>query len=218
VISRSAIVLISAIVIVLSGTQNATSAAPSVGSSLYVVQGDPRLCPSPLCGGYWVALANHARTVCHDGARRPRCYVASLVGPRQQPPPSAVPSGALARAEIQSQEFEGLGELGVLVVADVFAPTGKVIQTGRVFRLVDTGIRCVRAPCFSYRASQVNQSTRTTLSGVDLRAAGATPADVTRAEAALATKEGLLARGGVVPAADGGRVFRATRLYLRSKS
>jgi hypothetical protein len=218
VISRSAIVLVSAIVIVLSGAQSGTSARSSAESSLYVVQGDPRLCPSPLCGGYWVALANHARTVCHDGVRRPRCYVASLVGPRQQPPPSAVPSGALARGEIQSQEFAGFGELGVLVVADVFAPAGKAIQTGRVFRLVDTGIRCVRAPCFSFRASQVNQSSRTTLSGVDLRAAGATAAEVSRAEAALATKGGLLARGGVVPTADGGRSFRATRLYLRSTS
>ena len=210
--------LISVFALVLSGAQGATSAARPVGSSLYVVQGDPRLCPSPLCGGYWAALANHARTVCHDGARRPRCYVARIVDSNHSPFSKGVPSGALVRAEIESEEFEGFGALGVLVAGDVFTPAGRISETGRVFRLVDTGIRCVRAPCFSYRASQVNQSTRTTLSRVDLRAAGATPADVTRAEAALATKEGLLARGSVVPAADGGRVFRATRLYLRSKS
>ncbi|MEP7224495.1 MAG: DUF6748 domain-containing protein, partial [Actinomycetota bacterium] len=43
----------------------------------YVVYTDPRLCPSPLCGGYWVALANHSRTRCPDRRYRPRCYVAS---------------------------------------------------------------------------------------------------------------------------------------------
>ena len=36
----------------------------------YIVRADPRLCPSPLCGGYWVALANGARTRCADGVAR----------------------------------------------------------------------------------------------------------------------------------------------------
>jgi hypothetical protein len=129
-----------------------------------------------------------------------------------------VPSGALVRAEIESEELEGFGELGVLVAGDVFTPAGRVRETGRFFRLVDTGIRCVRAPCFSYRASRVNQLSQMTLSSVDVRAAGAARGDVGRAEAALATKPGLLARGSVVPTTDGGRVFRATRFYLRSES
>ncbi len=88
-------------------------------------------------------------------------------------------------------------------------------MSGGYYRVVDTGIRCIRAPCFSYRATQVNGRTRIGMSAVDLGAARATPAEVERAQAALDTKSGLLARGRFVSTPDGGRVFRASRLFLR---
>ena len=122
------------------------------------------------------------------------------------------------RAEIEPWTYQGIGELGVLVVADVFSPAGRAPESGGFFRLVDNGIRCVRAPCFSIRASRLNYSSRTTVSGIDIGAARATPSEVVRVEAALGTKNGLLARGRIVSSPDGGRVFRATRFYLRSRS
>jgi hypothetical protein len=120
------------------------------------------------------------------------------------------------RADIESSEFEGIGPLGVLAVAVVFAPAGKALESGGYYRVVDIGVRCIRAPCFAYRATQVNGRTRTTVSGVDLDAARATPAEVGRAHAALSTKNGLIARGRFARSADGGRVFRALRLFLRA--
>jgi hypothetical protein len=189
---------------------------PAMATAIYTVNADPRLCPSPLCGGYWVALANSARTRCADGVHRARCYVAKTVDEDRHPLEVSVPDGALARATLDSFEFEGLGELGVLAVAIVYVPAGRAPVSGRFYRIVDTGIRCIRAPCFSYRATRVNGKTRTTLSGVDLGAAQATPGEVARAQAALLTKNGLLARGRFVRSADGGRVFRASRLYLRA--
>src|SRR5262245_387346 len=39
---------------------------------------DPRLCPSPLCGGFWVTSVNQSSTVCADGSQAARCYVAEL--------------------------------------------------------------------------------------------------------------------------------------------
>ena len=119
------------------------------------------------------------------------------------------------RADLEPWEFEGFGNLGALAVAAVFAPAGTAPVSGGYYRVVDRGIRCVRAPCFSYRATQVNGSTRTTMSGVNLESARATPAEVARAEAALQTKNGLLARGRLASTPDGGRVFRTLRLYLR---
>jgi hypothetical protein len=217
VTSRVAVVLLSVVAVVLSGTAVARSSAPLVGSSVYVVRPDPRLCPSPLCGGYWVALANHARTTCHDDALRPRCYVARIVDEDRHPAGVDVPAGSLVRADIEPGKYEGFGELGVLVVAGVFSPAGTTAVGGSFFRLVDTGIRCIRAPCFSFRAAQLNQSTRTTLSGIDLGSAHAAPEEVVRAETALHKKTGLLAQGRIVRATDGGRVFRATRLFLRSE-
>jgi hypothetical protein len=191
---------------------------PSAASSFYVVRADPRLCPSPLCGGYWVARANHARTRCHDGLLRPRCYVAGAVGKDRLPPRTSVPDGALAWATIEPRSFDGLGKLGVLVVADAFSPAGRAVPSGRFFRLVDTGIRCIRAPCFSIRASQLNRLARTTVSDVDARAPQATPGETARAEAALGSTTGLFAQGRIVPGLEGGRLFRPTRFFLRSES
>jgi hypothetical protein len=216
VTSRVAVVLLSVVAVVLSGTAVARSSAP-VGSSIYVVRPDLRLCPSPLCGGYWVGLANHARATCQDGALRPRCYVARIVGEDRHPVGVDVPAGSLVRADIEPSKDEGFGELGVLVVAGVFSPAGTTAGGGSFFRLIDSGIRCIRAPCFSFRAAQLNQSVRTTLSGIDLGSARAAPEEVVRAETALHKKTGLLAQGRIVPATDGGRVLRATRLFLRSE-
>lgn len=217
-IRRGGIAAFIAVGLVLVCTSAAASRPPPVGSSLYVVRPDPRLCPSPLCGGYWVALANRARTQCHDGVFRAQCYVATAVDEDRHPLSTGVPAGALARAEIEPWVYQGIGELGVLVVADVFSPAGRVPESGAYFRLVDNGIRCVRAPCFSIRASRLNQSSRTTVSGIDIAAARAAPSELVRGEAALGTKNGLLARGRIVSSPDGGRVFRATRFFLRSRS
>ena len=63
--------------------------------------------------------------------------------------------------------------------------------------------------------SQVNGSTRTTVSDVDLAASGANPVELLRAQSHVATKTGLYARGRFAATPNGGRVFRALRLYLR---
>jgi len=83
---------------------------------------------------------------------------------------------------------------------------GRAPATGRYFRVVDRGIRCVRAPCFSLLASVVNADKRIALSGIGL---GAAPIDIRkRIEAALGTKSGVLARGRIFATEDGGRVLR----------
>lgn len=194
----------------------AAGGPPRVSSSIFVVRPDSRLCPSRLCGGYWVQLANRARTRCSDDVLRARCYVARAVDVERHPLDATIPDGALARADIEPWRFEGVGELGMLVVARVFAPVGGDASSGRYFRVVDLGIRCVKAPCFSLRASVLNGTERVAVSGIDL---GVAPVDVrSRIEAALGTKSGALARGRIVPSRDGGRVLRPTRFYLPSES
>jgi hypothetical protein len=189
------------------------SGRPQSPSPLYTVRVDPRLCPSPTCGGYWVALANGARTRCADGTTRGRCYVAKAV--LASGGAARVEDGALVRGSLTQYAFDGV-RLAALDVVAVFAPAGAASVSGGYYRVVDTGIRCVRAPCFSLRATQVNGSTRTTVSSLDLRASGASSAAIARAERAVATKDGLLARGRFARTADGGRMFRALRLYLRA--
>ena len=179
---------------------------------------DPRLCPSPLCGGYWVSLANHARTRCHDGLLRPRCYVAFAVSTvTRKPLATPLPAGSLARAAIGTWTFGGAGELGAIWVADASAPVGDAAPSGHFYRLQDSGIRCIRAPCFWLRATRLNARSKATGSDLDLTATGASESELERAQAALRSPTGLLAAGRFVAATDGGRIFRATRIYFSAK-
>jgi hypothetical protein len=191
---------------------------PVVARSIYVVQPDPRLCPSPLCGGYWVSRANHARARCHDGLLRPRCYVAIAVSTSTRKPLTAgLPANALVRAVMGSWTFDGFGDLGAVIVTDLWEPVSQTPPTGDFFRLRDTGIRCIRAPCFSLRAWRVNRPFSVTVSDLDFGEAQATPGQLRRAEAALSTPEGLFAAGRISGTASGGRVFRATQLFLSAR-
>jgi len=205
------------IVLVISGFSVGSSAArqPPSGTAIYVARHDPRLCPSPHCGGYWVAVANGVRTRCSDGLRHVRCYVARAVDARERTHGGDIPEDALVRGAIDVWRG-AVDNLDELVVTAVYAPAGAASVSGGYYRVIDTGIRCIRAPCFSYRATQVNGSTGTAVSSLDLEASGATPTEVDRANAALRGKNGLYARGRFAPTPDGGRVFRALRLYLRA--
>jgi hypothetical protein len=211
-------VVLVAIVLAVSSAGASVSEArtPTSGTAMFTAQADMRLCPSPLCGGYWVAVANGVRTRCGDGSRQARCYVSRTVDRMGTPLAHDLPSGSLLRGAIERGERVGTRQLDQLLVRALYAPAGTSEVGGGYYRVFDTGIVCVRAPCFSYRAQGVNGSSRVTASSVDLDASGATKAQIEQAQAALRTKDGLYARGRFASTADGGRVFRALRLYLRA--
>jgi len=205
--------LVATLVLVAAVVATSTAARqPPAGTAIYVVRVDKRLCPSPLCGGYWVAIANGARTRCANGLQYPQCYVAEAVDAAGKPLAS-IAEGSLVRGAIDL----GRDDLGELAVSAVFAPAGEARASGRFYRLVDNGIRCVRAPCFSTRASRLNRPYKTTISGLVLTTLRYREELVERVLAALATRNGVLARGRIESTPDGGRVFHASRFYLRSQ-
>jgi hypothetical protein len=207
-----------AVTLVLPSASSSAPAPPPpvLARSIYVVRPDPRLCPSPLCGGYWVSRANHSRARCHDGLFRPRCYVATALSElTRQPLTTDLPADSLVRAVLGSSTFPGFGELGAITVTEIWKPLGHTQLTGDFFRIRDIGVRCIRAPCFSLRAWRLNRPFRITVSGLDLSPAKLASEELAQAEAALATLDGLVAAGRIVPTADGGRVFRASRVYFR---
>jgi hypothetical protein len=207
VLVAAAAVFVAAFVSVLPA-----GAAPAAAGSLhYVVHPDPRLCPSPRCGGYWVALVNHARTRCVGGTLRPRCYVARAED-EQRRPLAGIPDGALVRGTLAPWPFDGAA-LGVLVAADVRAPAGRPADAP-FFRVRDTGTRCVKAPCFFLRAWRVSTPSSVTVSELVLDAARLTPAQTRRAQAALGSKTGLFLAGRIMRASDGGRSLQASAVYL----
>ena len=207
-----------AIVLAVAGIAASAPGArtPPSGTAMFTAEADMRLCPSPLCGGYWVALANGVRTRCGDGKRQARCYVSRAVDRVGLPLGRELPAGALVRGAIDRGQRLGSRRLDQLLVRAMYAPAGTADAGGGYYRVFDTGIVCVRAPCFSFRAQAVNASSRVTASSVDLRASGASAAEVARAQAALDSMDGLYARGRFATSSDGGRVFRALRLYLRA--
>jgi hypothetical protein len=194
----------------------AAARTPPTGTAMFLVEHDPRLCPSPLCGGYWVSLANGVRTRCGNGQQQTRCYAARAVDRYGRPYADEIPGGSLVRGAIALGETFGDRTLDQFRVYAVYAPAGTAAVSGGYYRVVDNGIRCIRAPCFSYRAGQVNGSSRVMISEVDLQASGAPAGAIERAQAALRTKDGVYARGRFATTPDGGRVFRALRLYLRA--
>ena len=210
-------ILLLAVFVALAGALVTTPAAGSptrVGTFQYVVEPDPRACPSPRCGGYWVSFVNHAQTACHDGVLRARCYAAVAEDQRGRELATGVPPGAIVRADLTGRRFGPFGNLGVLVVADLRGPHGEE-PSPLVYRVRDLGIQCVRAPCFSLRARQLNTPLRVSLSGLDLRPARLSADEQARAAAALITTTGLFASGRIERTSDGGRVLLVLRVYLR---
>jgi uncharacterized protein DUF6748 len=194
----------------------APARTPPVGTAMFLVEQDARLCPSPRCGGYWTALANGVRTRCGDGVRRVRCYAADAVDRNGRRLATSIPGGALVRGALEAGVPIAGTRLDRVRAWAMYPPAGTASTGGGYYRVRDTGIRCVRAPCFSYRATSVNASTFVKTSAIDLEASAASPRDVARAQAALRTGDGLYARGTFAPSPDGGRVFVAVRLYLRA--
>jgi hypothetical protein len=162
-----------------------------------------------------VTITNGVRTRCADGTRSVRCYVARAVDTRGRPLAADITEGSLVRGAIEAWRG-GVEQLDELVVSAVYVPVGKAPVSGGFYRVIDTGIRCVRAPCFSYRSTPINASTRTLVSSVDLAASEATGAELARAQRALRTTNGLYARGRFTRTPDGGTTFRALRIYLRA--
>jgi len=114
-----------------------------------------------------------------------------------------------------SNEFP---QLARLVTSRVWLATGRSRATGTVYRVIDTGLRCIRAPCFSLRATVVNGTRSLMLSNLDLTGVGVAPATIARAHAAL-TRGGVLVSGTIrtlarTGIAAPGRTFAATQLWL----
>jgi hypothetical protein len=83
-----------------------------------------------------------------------------------------------------------------------------------MYRVRDTGIRCIKAPCFFMRVRVLSTSKVATISELDLSHAHLTPREQRAAQAALRSRQGLLVAGRIVRASDGGRSLRVSAVYL----
>lgn len=223
--SRACFVGLLAGVVLLVGAAPAASDPPRSVSSYYLARADPRLCPSPLCGGIWVKLVNRDRTTCSDGIARPECYAASVDLRLMRNTEEArgrlsqlIGEGrALARGKLVRGRVQGFPELDVLVVSEVWRASSSPARPRGVFhRLRDNGVRCVTIPCFSTHAARLNSGRHVDVSDIDLARTGAPRME--QLEARIRgdfTGAGVIASGRVIRMGKG-RTLVATQFYERA--
>lgn len=223
--SRACFVGLLVCVAVLVGTGPAASDPPRSVSSYYLARPDPRLCPSPLCGGIWVKLANQGRATCGDGVARSECYAAvgdlhlmrNTEEARARLSQLIGEGRALARGKLVRGRVNGFPELDVLVVSEVWtASSSPTRPRGAFHRLRDNGVRCVTTPCFSTHAAVLNTGRHAGVSDIDLSGTGAsTKEQLAALTRGALTRAGLIASGRVVRIGKG-RTFAATQFYVRA--
>lgn len=222
----TAAVAVVALVLASTSASAPYTAAPGSGlGDIFRLRPDPRLCPSPLCGGFFMKRVNRATTPCADGTFRAWCYVASLdlsrlsSSARNRLQVAERTGGLLLRGHITqgggAPEFRSAGRFGA--TEGWLSATNAELQ-GITYLVRDAGIRCIRAPCFSLRASVVNTaSKRTTVSELDLADVTAPPALAERAQAAVRSS-GLLVAGMIRYDSAGdpasGRTLVAAQFFL----
>lgn len=219
---------------VFSATLLALAVAPASSGSPRLVEGyfnlrpDPRLCPSPVCGGVFASLLNRPLTPCPAAAASQACHASTVdwsridLDPQAQADFEAAALGgrAVVRGELSPGDVvDGFGTLGKLVVTEGWIAASSRRPRGGFFRVAPNGIVCFATPCFSLRESLLNTSFRGDVSGLDLSGAGAPQALRDAAWRELARGSILVAgRNRVVPdpgPAGHGLNLVATQFYLR---
>lgn len=62
----------------LTALSSTAEAVPAPAPQVFSLRPDPRMCPSPMCGGWWISRVNHAQMRCADGTTAQACYVAEV--------------------------------------------------------------------------------------------------------------------------------------------
>jgi hypothetical protein len=131
----------------------------------YSLRPDPRACPSPTCGGYWLKRLNRATTRCADGTEQAECYVAGL----RRVPAAGLGSGeqVLVQGRLREHDYAGIGSYGVFVIRAAWLAAGAEPATGRYVAIENNGIACISSPCFSYDQFVLNRGIVRHVSGLD---------------------------------------------------
>ncbi len=209
-------------------SEEALTSASNYGYFI-VTRRDMRKCMSPMCGGVYVKRVNDATTRCADGSMSAECYVSGvqlnlgLTDRENAAFDAAVSDGkALVKARMYKKRFNGMS-IGLLKASEGWLGATGSTPDGTFYRVGDNGIRCIKAPCPSTSASELNGTSKTNVIAVHLDQT-ATPADpdvLGRAMEAVGTAEGVLVAGGVAlpkcmpSATQCGPFVTATEFYTR---
>ena len=144
-----------------SAIEGTTDGAPRV--EYFLAERDARLCPSPLCGGYFVSAPNRPTIECPDGPVQARCHIGAIdLAPLElglideQRFRSAIDAGkTVIRGQLAHVE-NPFGPADALVASEGWLAGDDNAIRGSFYRLRDTGQVCVAEPCFHYSFSSLN--------------------------------------------------------------
>jgi len=160
----------------------------------YQARQDFRKCVSPICGGWYIHRVNATSTKCADGKYAAECYVASI--DLSSANVSVDLSTAVVRGSIKQTTFGSFGKLGTLVASEAWESATSQSASGIFYRVTDSGIRCIKAPCPSLNEAKLNSSAAVrAISGLDFSAVDATDDQITAAWGATSDGDGLLVAG-----------------------
>jgi len=229
------VLLFSAVVMMSNSSAEATasnaSIRPDTSSRYFIVTGlDPRLCPSPRCGGFFVKEVNKPKTRCANGTWQRQCHVAELdasalewsdeelarfteqFGQRQ-----ALVRGKLRQIKIERGSTKGSIKADVLVVDEGWLGQALSKPIGTFYAAKSSGIVCITFPCPSIVERKLNFRKERLIAEVDLAASGAAKEQVAAGYQALSEPAGILAVGEhhvvVGPVAKGIKLV-ASEFYL----
>jgi hypothetical protein len=174
------------------------SVAQQGGYGYFTITPDPRLCPSPDCGGFHLRALNQTQTTCADGTMQASCYVAIADFGILESPIFTSEAEAIVRGRIESDEYPFFGNLGRFVVESAWTGATSQAGVGSFYRMRDLGIVCVTTPCFSIEGRILNQTPSVAFSQLDLSEVDASPAQLTSAQAAIQGGE-LVVAGATGP-------------------
>ncbi|HKY90639.1 MAG TPA: Kazal-type serine protease inhibitor family protein [Nevskiaceae bacterium] len=179
--------------------------APEPDGRYFLVTGaDPRLCPSPTCGGWFVREVNKPKSRCADGTFAETCHALrvdlSRLGLTDRGEArlhrQVVEGHALVRGRLERRR-DGDVAADVLVAQEGWAGQAGKTPRGKFVHLRGTDVVCVTAPCPSIEERLLNlpeQGTRM-IDGVDLAASGAPEERVARGYEELSQRPGILVAG-----------------------
>jgi hypothetical protein len=192
-----------------------------------VTRVDPRLCPSPFCGGVFVKRLNSSWQPCADGSLAEECYAGRIDWSALVLTPDEVVAleadliqhRAIVRGRLKQVDLGFAALIPVLVVSNAWrGVTGAAPKDGhRHFGVVPSGIVCITSPCPSLTQLRLNSRRVNPLHELDLTPSGATGEQIGKGLEALSAESGLIVygtNGSIEGPAGSGRVLRAGEFYV----
>jgi hypothetical protein len=120
------LVLLGCLLLNCGGTGTSSNSAPLADQAYFAIRADRRLCPSPICGGFWVSELNQSETHCADGTvatQTTGCYVAEINSDTQGLAERTRQIGtAIVKGKILPKTFASFGNLGQLSISEGWQP------------------------------------------------------------------------------------------------